>query len=74
MATNTNSIFAHDMYSKETNTILPEYIINLDLPPEERWAHIVPKYSDSINSVIETAYVLCDIQNCPEPCHSINFF
>ncbi len=61
MATNTNSIFAHDMYSKETNTILPEYIINLDLPPEERWAHIVPKYSDSINSVIETAYVLCDI-------------
>ena len=37
------------------NTI-PEYIIDLDLPPEERWAHIVPKYSESISNVIETAY------------------
>jgi acid ceramidase len=35
---------------------LPHYIINLDLPPEERWAHIVPIYNDTIMDVINTAY------------------
>jgi acid ceramidase len=54
---NITNICAHNMYSKESNNnMLPEYIINLDLPPEERWAHIVPKYTESINNVIETAY------------------
>ena len=38
------------------NNIIPEYTINLDLPPEERWAHIMPQYSDKIMQVINTAY------------------
>ena len=45
---NINNIISYDE--------LPHYIINLDLPPEERWAHIVPIYNDTIMDVINTAY------------------
>lgn len=45
-----------NLYTEELNKNLPEYIINLDLPPEERWAHIMPKYSAVILEVINTAY------------------
>lgn len=57
------SVFGYNMNcpSNNINNIisdneLPHYIINLDLPPEERWAHIVPKYNDLILDVINTAY------------------
>jgi acid ceramidase len=46
----------HNLYSKESNEMLPEYTLNLDLPPEERWAHIMPQYSETIMEVINTAY------------------
>ena len=53
---NANHNYNYLFYSRESNNMLPEYIINLDLPPEERWAHIIPKYNDSIMDVIDTAY------------------
>ena len=47
-------VSADNLYSKESNEIIPEYAINLDLPPEERWAHIMPQYSETIMEVINT--------------------
>jgi acid ceramidase len=47
-------IFLPSIYS--CNNDLPHYIINLDLPPEERWAHIIPNYNETILEVINTAY------------------
>jgi acid ceramidase len=45
-----------NLYTEELNKDLPEYIINLDLPPEERWAHIIPIYNNTVMKVINTAY------------------
>ncbi len=43
-------------YIVSANSIIPEYTINLDMQPEERWKHIMPLYSDKIIDIINTAY------------------
>ena len=56
-----------NMYSKESNELIPEYTINLDLPPEERWVHIMPQYSETIRDVIDTNQISYKIKKLPEP-------
>ena len=52
-----SSVECQNFYSNKYNDILlPEYNIDLDLPPEERWKDIIPLYSDNILEVINTAY------------------
>ena len=38
------------------NNSIPEYIVNLDLDPIERWKHVVVNYPSDIRELIETAY------------------
>lgn len=30
----------------------PRYVVNLDLPPEKRWAHIAPDFKDSLGKIL----------------------
>jgi hypothetical protein len=32
-------------------TDMPTHILNLDAPPEQRWAHILPKYTDAVRAL-----------------------
>ena len=41
------------LYANSSGEDVPTFVVNLDLPPEERWFHIVKNYRDKTGEMIE---------------------
>lgn len=36
------------LYPPDPSTVAPEYVVNLDLPPEQRWAELSAQYQKPV--------------------------